>query len=141
MRIGIIGAGASGILAAITAAKQGADVTLIEKKDRVGKKILATGNGKCNFTNHSMDAFDFHSQNAAVFDDYISQFDKNAVISMFQNMGMLTKDRNGYLYPRSEQASTVLDLLRLQMKELNIPVLTEYYPISIQKNLLLSENN
>jgi len=133
MKIGIIGGGASGLVAAITSAKNGATVTLIEKKDRVGKKILATGNGKCNFTNHSMDSFDFHSQNAAVFDDYISQFDKNAVISMFQDMGMLTKDRNGYLYPRSEQASTVLDLLRLKLKELNIPVLTEYYPISIQK--------
>ena len=133
MKIGIIGGGASGLVAAITSAKNSANVTLIEKKDRVGKKILATGNGKCNFTNHSMNKFDFRSQNSAIFDDYISQFDKNAVISMFQDMGMLTKDRNGYLYPRSEQASTVLDLLRLQLKELNIPVLTEYYPISIQK--------
>ena len=50
MKIGIIGAGASGMFAAITAAKQGAEVTLIEKKDRRGKKILATGNGKCNFS-------------------------------------------------------------------------------------------
>ena len=133
MKIGIIGGGASGLVAAITSAKNSANVTLIEKKDRVGKKILATGNGKCNFTNHSMNKSDFRSQNSAIFDDYISQFDKNAVISMFQDMGMLTKDRNGYLYPRSEQASTVLDLLRLQLKELNIPVLTEYYPISIQK--------
>ena len=133
MKIGIIGGGASGLVAAITSAKNSANVTLIEKKDRVGKKILATGNGKCNFTNHSMNKFDFRSQNSAIFDDYISQFDKNAVISMFQDMGMLTKDRNGYLYPRSEQASTLLDLLRLQLKELNIPVLTEYYPISIQK--------
>lgn len=133
MKIGIIGAGASGLLAAITAAKNGANVTLIEKKDRAGKKILATGNGKCNFTNHSMNPFDFRSQKPDVFNDYISQFDKNEVISMFQSMGMLVKEKNGYYYPRSEQASTVLDLLRLQLKTLNIPVLTEHYPISIQK--------
>lgn len=133
MKIGIIGAGASGLMAAITAAKNRANVTLIEKKDRVGKKILATGNGKCNFTNQIMNSLDFRSQNPSIFNDYISQFDKNEVISMFQSMGMLVKEKNGYYYPRSEQASTVLDLLRLQVKELNIPVLTEHFPVTIQK--------
>lgn len=133
MKIGIIGAGASGLMAAITAAKQGSDVTIIERKDRICKKILATGNGKCNFTNKSMKSVDFRSQKQDVFRDYISQFDENAVISMFQSMGMLIKDRNGYCYPRSEQASTVLDILRLQVKNLNIKVLSEVYPISIQK--------
>lgn len=133
MKIGIIGAGASGLIAAITAAKDGADVTLIEKKDRIGKKILATGNGKCNFTNISMHMFDFRSQKGNAYIDYISQFNEYDVISLFQDMGMLIKNRNGYYYPRSEQASTVLDILRLQIKNLNIPVLTEKYPISIQK--------
>ena len=133
MKIGIIGAGASGMFAAITAAKQGAEVTLIEKKDRIGKKILATGNGKCNFTNKIMKQVDFKSQRINIFDDYISQFDKNEVISFFQSNGMLTKEKNGYYYPRSEQASTVLDLLRLQLKTYKVSVLTEKYPISIQK--------
>lgn len=133
MKIGIIGAGASGLIAAITAAKNGSTVTVIEKKDRVGKKILATGNGKCNFSNHFMNSPDFNSQSSDVYNDYISRFDKNSVISMFRDMGMLMKDKNGYLYPRSEQASTVLDLLRLQLKESNISVLTEHYPVSIQK--------
>ena len=133
MKLGIIGGGASGLIAAITAAKNGADVTIIERKDRVGKKILATGNGKCNFTNHSMNSFDFHSQEKNIFIDYVSQFDKNDVVSMFENMGMLTKNKNGYMYPRSEQASTVLDLLRLKLKELNISVLAPNYPHSIQK--------
>lgn len=133
MKIGIIGAGASGMFAAITAAKQGAEVTLIEKKDRIGKKILATGNGKCNFTNKSMKQVDFKSQHINIFDDYISQFDENEVISFFQSNGMLTKEKNGYYYPRSEQASTVLDLLRLQLKTYKVSVLTEKYPISIQK--------
>ena len=133
MKIGIIGAGASGMFAAITAARQGAEVTLIEKKDRIGKKILATGNGKCNFTNKSMKQVDFKSQYTNVFDDYVSQFDKNEVISFFQSSGMLTKEKNGYYYPRSEQASTVLDLLRLQLKTYKVSVLTEKYPISIKK--------
>lgn len=133
MKIGIIGAGASGIFAAITAAKQGAEVTLIEKKDRVGKKILATGNGKCNFTNISMNATDFRSQSSNIYSDFISQYNENKVISFFHELGMLTKIKNGYCYPRSEQASTVLDLLRLQLKIHKISVLTEHYPISISK--------
>lgn len=133
MKIGIIGAGASGLMAAIAAAKQGSNVTIIERKDRICKKILATGNGKCNFTNKSMNAFDFRSQRQGVFHDYISQFDENDTISMFQTMGMLTKDKNGYCYPRSEQASTVLDILRLQVKNLNIVVLSQSYPVSIEK--------
>lgn len=133
MKIGIIGAGASGLMAAITAAGKGAQVTLIEKKDRVGKKILATGNGKCNFTNYSMSNTDFNSQCSDIYNDYISRFNNNGVISMFQDMGMLIKSKNGYLYPRSEQASTVLDILRLKVKELTIPVLTDVYPLSVQK--------
>ena len=133
MKIGIIGAGASGIFAAITAAKYGGQVTLIEKKDRVGKKILATGNGKCNFTNKSMNTTDFRSQSPNIYTDYISQYDENNVICFFQELGMLTKTKNGYCYPRSEQASTVLDLLRLQLKTQKISVLTEHYPLSIQR--------
>ena len=133
MKIAIIGAGASGMMAAIEAAKNGAQVTLIEKNDRVGKKILATGNGKCNFTNKSMCSNDFCSKSKDVFTDYISHFNNNDVISFFQNLGMLVKERNGYCYPRSDQATTVLDLLRLQLKQLNIEVLTQTYPISIQK--------
>lgn len=133
MKIGIIGAGASGMFAAITAAKQGADVTLIEKKDRIGKKILATGNGKCNFTNNAMNVFDYRSQYKGIYIDYISQFNKNDVISFFQDAGMLTKEKNGYYYPRSEQASTVLDLLRLQLKTYKVTILTESHPLSIQK--------
>ena len=54
MKIGVVGGGASGIMAAITAADYGAEVTILEKNDRIGKKILATGNGKCNFTNKSL---------------------------------------------------------------------------------------
>ncbi len=133
MKIAIVGAGASGMMSAIFAAKNGAKVTLIERNDRVGKKILATGNGKCNFTNKSMSSLDFISQHKNIYNDYISHFDNFEVISFFQKLGMLVKDRNGYCYPRSEQATTVLDLLRLQLKQLNVEILTEIYPVSILK--------
>lgn len=133
MKIGIVGAGASGTFAAITAAKEGAQVTLIERKDRICKKILATGNGKCNFTNKEMCEFDYRSQKEDVFFDYIGQFDEKAAISSFHKMGMLTKDRNGYCYPRSEQASTVSDVLRFQAQQSGVQILTEVYPVRIEK--------
>lgn len=133
MNIGIIGAGASGLMAAITAAKQGAKVTLIDKKDRIGKKILATGNGKCNFTNKEMSSSDYRSQNKNVFSDYVSQFNETDTISWFQGMGMLIKEKNGYCYPRSEQAATVLDILRIGIEHYKVQVLAERYPVSIEK--------
>ena len=133
MKIGIIGAGASGMMAAITAAKLGAEVTLIEKKDRVGKKILATGNGKCNFTNISISDIDYNSQCKTIYSDYMSQFDEKDTISFFKSTGMLIKNKNGYCYPRSEQASTILDLLRLQLKNFNVSVLTQQSPVSVKK--------
>ena len=131
MRIAVIGGGASGIMAAITAAELGARVTIIEKKDKIGKKILATGNGKCNFTNMNIKSSDYHSQNERVFKDYFSQFNENDTISLFTNWGMLVKNREGYCYPRSEQASTVLGLLNQQCKRYNITILTECYPEAI----------
>ncbi len=134
MQIGIIGAGASGMFAAITAAKEGGHVTLIERKDRIGKKILATGNGKCNFTNKEIRSSDYRSQQEGVFSDYVSQFNEADTIALFQNMGMMVKEKNGYCYPRSEQAATVLDILRLQIEDYGIKVLTNIYPISIKKN-------
>ena len=87
MRIGVIGGGAAGMMAAIAASEQGAAVTVIEKNARIGKKILATGNGKCNFTNISVSNNDYHSQDNNIYDDYISQFDQYQVISFFQKYG------------------------------------------------------
>lgn len=133
MKIGIIGGGASGIMAAITAANYGAEVTLLEKKDRIGKKILATGNGKCNFSNKMVSESDYRSQKSNIFHDYIGQFDEKRVLSFFAEQGMLTKERDGCLYPRSEQASTVLDVLRNMLHEKGITLLTESCPDSIEK--------
>ena len=146
MKIGIIGAGASGLMAAITAAENGAKVTLIEKKDRVGKKILATGNGKCNFTNKNIKSTDYNSQTSNIFENYISQFNEEQVISLFRKWGMMVKNREGYCYPRSEQASTILTILEQQCKKNKIEILTNTFPKEIKVGkkgftLLLNEGN
>ena len=72
--IGVIGGGASGMVAAIAAAKNGAKVTIIEQKERLGKKILSTGNGRCNLTNEVMEAECFYGENVTCVTDVLKQF-------------------------------------------------------------------
>ncbi len=124
-KIAIIGAGASGMMAAIFAASAGAEVIIFDKNDRVGKKILATGNGKCNFSNLHMNAECYRSNDLTKVTNVISRFSPQDCVNFFKEKGMLIKDRDGYLYPASEQASTVLDLLRMQMTFLKVNVVTE----------------
>lgn len=107
----IAGAGASGMMAAIMAARQGAKVLLLEKKDRPGKKLLATGNGKCNFTNRRQDLSCYHCADETFADGVLQQFTAEQSIDWFQEEGVLSKERDGYVYPLSGQASTVRNAL------------------------------
>lgn len=107
----IIGGGASGFMAAITAAKQGADVTVLEHTARPGKKILSTGNGKCNLTNLYMDPSCYRSDQSGFETAAIRNFPPSAATAFFRELGVLTMDRGGYIYPMSGQAQTVLDAL------------------------------
>ncbi len=119
MKIGIIGGGASGMAAAITAARLGASVTLLEGGDRIGKKLLATGNGKCNFTNQKMDGTCFRSNTITDVSGYLQRFGTEDTLTFFSSLQMLYKEKNGYFYPASEQASTVLDVLRYEIERLS----------------------
>ena len=116
MKIGIIGGGASGMIAAIAAAGQGAEVTVLESGDRIGRKILATGNGKCNFTNAKMDNNCFRSNTLADISPFLDKFGVEDTLNFFSSLQMLYKSKNGYYYPASEQASTVLDVLRYEIE-------------------------
>lgn len=125
-RIGIIGGGASGMMSAIAAASSGAQVTILERRERIGKKILATGNGRCNLSNTDFCVErDYRSRNAERLPRYFEQFGVQDTISFFQNAGMLLTDRNGYLYPRSMQAAAVLDLLVGELERLSVKVVCE----------------
>ncbi|MDY5484821.1 MAG: NAD(P)/FAD-dependent oxidoreductase [Clostridium sp.] len=121
----IVGAGASGMTAAIFAARQGAEVVLLEHKDRVGKKILSTGNGKCNLSNRKMDASCYRSSVSGFPMKVIRQFPVERTLEFFESLGVVIKDRNGYLYPWSGQASAILDVLRTELKEQKVRVVTE----------------
>lgn len=115
----IIGGGACGLAAAIEAKRQGADVTVVEKLERVGKKILATGNGRCNLLNVHASPDDFNAPDfvRAVFE----QYDVHSDMDFFRSMGLLTvTDSAGRVYPRSMSASSVLDVLRLECGRLGV---------------------
>lgn len=122
--VGIIGGGASGLTAAIAAARAGETVTVLERRDRIGKKILATGNGRCNLSNRDFCVErDYRSASgSARLSAYFSQFGVEDTLSFFEEAGLLTTDRGGYLYPRSLQASAVLDLLRSELERLSVEV-------------------
>ena len=124
-KIAVIGGGASGLMAAVTAAENGAQVLLLEHKDRVGKKILSTGNGRCNFTNLAQEPVCYHSENLLFPWQIIEKFNVQKTIAFFLKLGIYSKNRNGYLYPHSDQASAVLDVLRMETKRLGVEVKTQ----------------
>lgn len=121
----IVGGGASGMMAAITAASAGAEVTLIEQNDRVGKKILSTGNGRCNYTNLRQEPSCYHSDEPSFPWGIIRQFDAQKTIDFFKQLGIFPKSRDGYLYPNSDQASSVLDVLRMECRRLHVETRTD----------------
>ena len=124
-KIAVIGGGASGLMAAISAASEGAEVSILEHKDRVGKKILSTGNGRCNFTNLAQEPICYHSENMMFPWKIIEKFNVQQTIAFFLKLGIYSKNRNGYLYPYSDQASAVLDVLRMEAARLGIQTKTD----------------
>ena len=134
IKIGVIGGGAAGMMAAITAARQGADVTVIEGNERVGKKILSTGNGKCNLGNRKLDVNEYYCKAPVRLEGFLKRFDTDDVISFFQSLGVVLKEKNGYLYPACEQASAVLDALRYEMRSLYVKLVTECRIQSVEQN-------
>lgn len=125
MKIAVIGGGASGIMAALSAHNGENEITIFERNDRIGKKILATGNGKCNLANEDMKYEYYHSENMDQAKKILDSFTVEDTKEFFRGIGLMLKSKNGYLYPASEQASAVLDILRLQLKVKGIHVVTE----------------
>ena len=130
--VAVIGGGAAGMMAAITAAREGVRVTILEHKDRIGKKILSTGNGRCNFTNTYQTPACYRSDNRDFAWNIIQKFNVEKTISFFKELGIYPKDRNGYLYPYSDQAAAILEVLQIEIAKLNICVMTEINVLDIQ---------
>lgn len=125
--IAVIGGGASGMMAAITAAKSGANVTLYETKDRLGKKILATGNGKCNYTNLVQQEDCYRGTVPSFSKEARKAFSVEDTLHFFQTIGIEPKYKNGYVYPNSEQATSVADALIMEIRTL--PICVKYQTV------------
>lgn len=126
-KVGVIGGGAAGMMAAITAAREGAAVTILESGERLGRKILSTGNGKCNLGNQCMDAEYFYGAERGFVQNCLKRFGTPESLAFFRGIGLLTKEKNGGLYPLSEQASAVLDALRYETAALGIRVIYGFH--------------
>jgi len=129
--IAVIGGGASGIMAAIFAARTGKNVCILEKNPRIGKKILATGNGRCNFTNINAKQKDYNTEFVS---SCLARFSPKDVISFFKELGMLSKEEaEGRVYPLSGQATAVLDVLRLELARLSVKEIVDFDVQKIEK--------
>ncbi len=110
-------------MAAAAAASKGARVALLEHKDDIGKKILATGNGRCNFTNTDMSVNKFHGSKALIKNG-LSQFNYSDTICFFKELGIPAYDNAGYIYPNSRQAASVVAAFRMELMRLHVDVKT-----------------
>ena len=124
MVIGILGGGASGMAAALAAAENPENqVILMERQSRVGKKLSATGNGRCNLTNLRVSPAHYHGQQLEFAQYALSVFDAQAALEWFSGLGLLTvAEDSGKVYPYSDQANSVVDVLRFALEQENITV-------------------
>lgn len=135
MKIAVIGGGASGLMAAIVAARNGAEVTIYEKLNKVGKKILATGNGRCNYTNMNMSIDRYHGKNIKQVENVLNFFDLKKTLNFFEDIGINPYVGDlGKVYPSSLQASSVLDVLRYEAERLNVLEVTDFEVIGLRKS-------
>ncbi|MDO4788631.1 MAG: aminoacetone oxidase family FAD-binding enzyme [Johnsonella sp.] len=122
--IGIIGAGAAGLAAGIFAAREGGSVRILEHGEKAAKKILMTGNGKCNYTNALISPSSYHEKEGSFVMKAIERFSSDETIAFFKTLGVEPLSREGYIYPRSEQASSIRNALLYEAERLGIKIET-----------------
>ncbi|MBD9138817.1 MAG: aminoacetone oxidase family FAD-binding enzyme [Clostridiales bacterium] len=133
MNVCVIGGGAAGMLAALTAAENGHHVLLLERQSRIGRKLLATGNGRCNLSNHHVSPAHYHG-GAGFCDFALSQFDVGETLQYFASLGLLTvSEASGRIYPMSNMAGSVLDVLRYALERPEIDLQTGQTVTAVRK--------
>lgn len=133
-KLAIIGAGASGLCAAIEAKKANShiQITIFERMPKSAKKILATGNGRCNFTNNDLSLKHFYGNND--FLKTVLSSDYSDIKLFFKNLGVLSYEEDGRIYPRSQQALTIKEALLKSVESENITIKTDCHIDKIQKD-------
>ena len=132
-KIIIVGAGASGMTAAVEAAKRGCSVRIIDANEKTGKKILATGNGKCNFTNRYMTPECFRSETMEYVKHVLGQFGTKDTLELMRSLGIEPVEKNGYYYPASGQAASVAEVFAMELAHQKAEIRTGEKVISVSK--------
>ena len=101
-------------MAAVSAARAGAKVTVLEQNKQAGKKLLATGNGRCNLTNRDQTLSCYRGSSPEFIQTALDAFGLSQTLEFFYSLGIVIRDRDGYLYPYSDQASSVVEVLRME---------------------------
>lgn len=131
----IIGAGPAGMMAAITASESGRRVMLVDRNPQIGRKLLSTGNGRCNLTNAELSIDRFHGASPDFIAAVINQFDQNDTMDFFRSLGLLLKQEdNGRIFPRTNQASSVVEVLRQRLRANRVEVALDTQVKSIDRD-------
>ena len=135
MTIVIIGGGASGMAAALAASENPEnEVILLERQARLGRKLQATGNGRCNLTNLHATSRGYHGEDASFADFAVRSFDPEKTLVWFRSLGLFTvAEPSGRVYPYSDQANSVVDVLRFALEKPNIRIVTGYVAEKVKK--------
>ena len=134
VKVFVVGGGASGMMAALSARYKGADVTILERNPRVGKKILATGNGRCNYTNVTASVDCFHGNNPDFIYGALSVFDVSKTMGFFEKLGIAPRvEEAGKVFPMSDQASSLLDVLLYELNRTGVSIVCNAFVKEIRK--------
>jgi len=127
----VVGGGAAGICAAISQARCGGQVVICEKTPQLGKKILASGDGRCNLLNDDLSEIHYNAAARKLVRSVLDQFDKAALLSFFQDLGLRVYSREGRIFPVTNQASSVLTVLEMELRRLAVPVIYNFNCVSL----------
>ena len=135
MKVIILGGGASGLMAALSAARDARNtVTILERQSRVGRKLLATGNGRCNLANLQLSPARYHGQDPAFAQAALTRFGVQDTLEFFRGLGLLTvAEDSGRVYPLSDQANSVLDVLRFAAEQAGVQTVCGFDAQSVRK--------
>lgn len=135
MKIAVIGGGASGIVCAIYAKRinEKNSVTVFERSDRILKKLLATGNGRCNLSNASISEDNYYSLNGDIMEKILAKFSPDEEKAFFSSIGIMLAEEDGRIYPYSRRATSVLDALRFECDRLGVKIRTNSFINKVEK--------
>ena len=134
MKVLVLGGGPAGMTAALAAARAGAEVLLLEQNERIGKKLLLTGNGKCNYTNLELDVARYDTDGPDFVRELIKRYPPKAIIRFLEELGVPPLSRHGgWIYPHAEQAAAVLNALRAALEREKVSIRTGTRILGIQR--------